>query len=35
MYLANSLLNAIEAVPLVPNLLKVVGYSFSIWFYFR
>eukprot|EP00879_Flechtneria_rotunda_P024283 GHRR01025735.1.p1 GENE.GHRR01025735.1~~GHRR01025735.1.p1 ORF type:complete len:251 (-),score=74.82 GHRR01025735.1:376-1128(-) len=35
LYIGNSVLFAIERVPLVPNFLKLVGFGFSGWFYFK
>jgi hypothetical protein len=35
LYVANAVLDAIERVPLIPPTLKLVGFGFSTWFFFR
>jgi hypothetical protein len=35
LYLANGLLNTIEPLPLLPGFLKLIGFSYSSWFFFR
>ncbi|WIA31589.1 hypothetical protein OEZ86_002477 [Tetradesmus obliquus] len=35
LYVANAVLDAIERVPLIPPALKLVGFGFSAWFFFR
>eukprot|EP00878_Enallax_costatus_P003878 GHUV01004096.1.p1 GENE.GHUV01004096.1~~GHUV01004096.1.p1 ORF type:complete len:263 (+),score=88.77 GHUV01004096.1:55-843(+) len=35
LYVANAVLDAIERVPLIPPALKLVGFGFSTWFFYR